>query len=73
MLKLTPHALRLLRAEETLKLVGSRVQEKVQKKKRKSGPVEGHSENDLRLFEPLREIRKQLAGEAGCAALVDIW
>ena len=64
-LKLTPGALRLLRAEETLELARPRVEEKVRKKKRKSGPIEELSEDDLRLFETLREIRKQLAAEQG--------
>ena len=64
-LKLTPRALSLLRAEETLELARPRVQEKIKKKKRKSGPVEDLSEDDLRLFETLREIRKQLAAEQG--------
>jgi len=64
-LKLTPRALSLLRAEETLELARPRVQEKLKKKKRKSGPVEDLSEDDLRLFETLREIRKQLAAEQG--------
>jgi len=64
-LKLTPAALSLLRAEETLELARPRVQEKTKKKKKKSGPVEDLSENDLRLFETLREIRKQLAAEQG--------
>jgi len=64
-LKLTPDALRLLRAEETLELARPRVGEKAKKKKKKSGPVEELSEDDLRLFETLREIRKQLAAEQG--------
>ena len=64
-LKLTPAALRLLRAEETLELARPRVKEKLKKKKRKSGPIEELSEDDLRLFETLREIRKQLAAEQG--------
>ena len=64
-LKLTASALSLLRAEETLELARPRVQEKVKKKKRKSGPIEELSEDDLRLFETLREIRKQLAAEQG--------
>jgi ATP-dependent DNA helicase RecQ len=64
-LKLTPRALSLLRAEERLELARPRVQEKLKKKKRKSGPVEDLSEDDLRLFETLREIRKQLAAEQG--------
>jgi ATP-dependent DNA helicase RecQ len=64
-LKLTPQALKLLRAEETLELARPRVQEKPAKKKKKSGPVADLSEDDLRLFETLRELRKQLASEQG--------
>jgi ATP-dependent DNA helicase RecQ len=64
-LKLTPRAPRLLRGEETLELARPRVQAKVSKKKRKSGPVEDLNDDDLRLFETLREIRKQLAEEQG--------
>jgi ATP-dependent DNA helicase RecQ len=64
-LKLTPQALNLLRAEETLKLARPRVQEKHKKKKRKTGPVAELCENDLRLFETLREVRKHLAMEQG--------
>jgi ATP-dependent DNA helicase RecQ len=64
-LKLTPQALRLLRAEETLELARPRVQEKAAKKKRKSGPVAELSEDDSRLFETLRELRKQMAAEQG--------
>ena len=64
-LKLTARARSLLRAEESLELARPRVQEKVRKKKKKSGPVEDLSEDDLRLFETLREIRKQLASEQG--------
>jgi ATP-dependent DNA helicase RecQ len=41
------------------------VQEKARKKKRKIGPVADLSESDLRLFETLRELRKQLAEEQG--------
>ncbi len=64
-LKLTPQALSLLRAEETLQLAKPRVQEKSRKKKRKIGPVAELSDDDQRLFETLREIRKQLALEQG--------
>ena len=64
-LKLTPQALNLLRAEETLELARPRVQEKHRKKKRKAGPVAELCEDDLRLFETLREVRKQLAMEQG--------
>jgi len=64
-LKLTPLALALLRGEETLELARPRVKEKVTKKKRKPGPVDDLNDDDLRLFETLREIRKQLAEEQG--------
>lgn len=64
-LKLTPKASSLLRAQETLELARPRVQEKIKKKKRKTGPIAELSEDDLRLFETLREIRKQLAEEQG--------
>ena len=64
-LKLTPAALGLLRNEESLELARPRVQEKGRKKKRKSGPVAELSEDDTRLFETLRELRKQLAAEQG--------
>ena len=64
-LKLTPQAMRLLRAEETLELARPRVQEMQAKKKRKSGPVADLNDDDLRLFETLRELRKQLAAEQG--------
>ncbi len=62
-LKLTTPALRLLRAEESLELARPRLQEKPVKKK--SGPIAELGEHDLRLFETLREIRKQLAEEQG--------
>jgi len=64
-LKLTPRARRLLRADETLELARPRVQEKPGKKKRKAGPIAELNEDDLRLFETLRELRKQLAVEQG--------
>ena len=64
-LKLTSQAMRLLRAEETLELARPRVQEKSRKKKKKPGPVADLSADDLRLFETLRELRKQLAREQG--------
>jgi ATP-dependent DNA helicase RecQ len=64
-LKLTPQALSLLRAEETLELARPRVQEKHKKKRRKSGPVADLNDDDLRLFETLRELRKHLAAEQG--------
>ena len=64
-LKLTPRALALLRGEETLELARPRVREKPVKKKRKAGPVGELSKDEQRLFETLREIRKQLAEEQG--------
>ena len=64
-LKLTPRALALLRGEETLELARPRVREKPVKKKRKAGPVGELSNDEQRLFETLREIRKQLAEEQG--------
>ncbi len=64
-LKLTSRARHLLRAEETLELARPRVQEKTSKKKKKSGPVADLNDDDLRLFETLRELRKQLAREQG--------
>jgi len=64
-LKLTPRARQLLRAEETLELARPRVQEKLRKRKRKTGPIAELGEDDLRLFETLRELRKQLAVEQG--------
>jgi len=63
-LKLTPQARQLLRNEETLELARPRVQEKKTKKKKSAAAIE-LSEDDLRLFETLREIRKQLAVEQG--------
>ncbi len=72
-LKLTPQALSLLRAEESLELAKPRVQEKARKKKRKIGPVADLSESDLRLFETLRELRKQLAEEQGVPPYVIFW
>jgi ATP-dependent DNA helicase RecQ len=63
-LKLTPQAIHLLRAEETLYLARPREKEKARKKK-KSGPIGELGDDDLRLFETLREIRKQLAEEQG--------
>ena len=63
-LKLTPQARQLLRNEESLELARPRVQAKKAKKKKSAAAIE-LSEDDLRLFETLREIRKQLAVEQG--------
>lgn len=62
-LKLTRDALNLLRAGERLELALPRLQEKPVKKK--TGAALELGEDDLRLFETLREIRKQLAKEQG--------
>ena len=63
-LKLTPQARQLLRNKETLELARPRIQAKKTRKKKSAAAVE-LSEDDLRLFETLREIRKQLASEHG--------
>jgi len=63
-LKLTPQARQLLCDEESLELARPRVQAKKAKKKKSAAAIE-LSEDDLRLFETLREIRKQLAIEQG--------
>jgi len=63
-LKLTPQARQLLRNEETLDLARPRIQAKKVKKKKSAAAIE-LSDDDLRLFETLREIRKQLAIEQG--------
>ena len=79
-LKLTPQALPLLRGEEQLELAVPRTREKITEKE--SAEVEHQALNDdeLRLFETLREIRKHLAEESnvppyvifGDATLVEI-
>jgi len=63
-LKLTPQARQLLRNVETLELARPRVQAVKAKKKKSAAAIE-LSDDDLRLFETLREIRKQLALEQG--------
>lgn len=63
-LKLTPKARVLLNAEEVLELAKPRTVEKARRKK-KLGAASDLNENDQRLFETLREIRKQLAAEQG--------
>jgi ATP-dependent DNA helicase RecQ len=62
-LKFTPRALKLLRGEETIELARPRLQEK--RKKKKAGAALELNDDDLRLFETLREIRKQLAKDQG--------
>jgi ATP-dependent DNA helicase RecQ len=63
-LKLTPQALPLLRGEEELELAVPRTREKQVKKKTPKSSIK-LDDDGLRLFETLREIRKQLAEEAG--------
>ncbi len=63
-LKLTPKARVLLSNEEILELAKPRIVEKARKKK-KLGAASELNEDDQRLFETLREIRKQLAAEQG--------
>jgi len=63
-LKLTPRALLLLRGEEMIELARPRIREKPVKKKARKAAVE-LGEDDLRLFETLREIRKHLAQDQG--------
>jgi len=60
---MTPRALDLLRNGETLELARPRVQPETGRGKRKSGPLAELDEDDRRLFETLRELRKQLARE----------
>ena len=63
-LKLTPQALPLLRGEEELELAVPRIREKQVKNKSPKSSIK-LDDDGLRLFETLREIRKQLAEEAG--------
>jgi ATP-dependent DNA helicase RecQ len=63
-LKLTPQALPLLRGEEELELAVPRIREKQVKRKTPKSSIKLDADG-LRLFETLREIRKQLAEEAG--------
>jgi len=61
-LKLTPQALRVLRNEETVELARPRIKEKAKKKPAVAMALDA---DDLRLFESLRTLRKQLAEESG--------
>jgi len=63
-LKLTPQALPLLRGEEELELAVPRTRENLAKKKAPKSSIR-LDDDGLRLFDTLREIRKQLAEEAG--------
>jgi len=62
-LKLTPHALAVLRNEEKVELARPRIKEKAKKKP----PAEALEldADDLRLFESLRSLRKKLAEVSG--------
>ena len=62
MLKLTAPALGVLKNEETVELARPRIKDKA--KKKPAVAVELDSD-DLRLFENLRVLRKQLAEESG--------
>ena len=64
-LKLTRQARRLLQNEETLQLARPRIEAKKAKQAKKKRPTAAIelNQDDLRLFETLREIRKQLAVE----------
>ncbi|MBT8048209.1 MAG: DNA helicase RecQ [Xanthomonadales bacterium] len=62
-LKLTPQALAVLRNEENVELARPRIHEKTQKKT--VAAAMDLDADDLRLFESLRELRKELAREAG--------
>ncbi len=78
-LKLTPQALPILRGEAQLELAVPRTREKPVKKKAPKSSIK-LNDDELRLFETLREIRKQLAEESnvppyivfGDATLVEI-
>ena len=62
-LKLTPAALAVLRNEERVELARPRIHEKTQKKT--VAAAMDLDADDLRLFESLRDLRKQLAQESG--------
>ena len=64
-LKLTERAGTLLRGESELVLARPRVQARVSGKKRRSKTLHALSDDDQRLFETLRELRKHLAEERG--------
>jgi len=62
-LKLTPQAVRILKAEETIELARPRIREKARgKPPAAAADLDGSA---LRLFESLRALRKQLAEEQG--------
>jgi ATP-dependent DNA helicase RecQ len=61
-LKLTPHALLVLKNKETVELARPRIREKQPKKPAVAMELDA---DDLRLFESLRSLRKQLAEKGG--------
>jgi len=63
-LKLTPQALEVLRGEVPVELAQPRIRETPVKKKKSKMTAE-LNDDDLRLFETLRELRKHLATEQG--------
>ena len=63
-LKLTPEARPILRGEESLILAKPRIREKTARKETPRS-AEALTADDLGLFEALRELRKDLADEAG--------
>jgi len=63
-LKLTQEARPLLKGEVQLELARPRLRERGRKKRKLVAPVEGRDEL---LFEQLRQLRKDLAGEEGIA------
>ncbi|NCF62618.1 MAG: DNA helicase RecQ [Gammaproteobacteria bacterium] len=61
-LKLTPSALQVLKAEESVELARPRIVEKTEKKPAVAMELDI---DDLRLFESLRSLRKKMAEESG--------
>jgi ATP-dependent DNA helicase RecQ len=61
-LKLTPSALQVLKAEESVELARPRIVEKAEKKPAVAMELDI---DDLRLFESLRSLRKKMAEESG--------
>jgi ATP-dependent DNA helicase RecQ len=61
-LKLTPRALQVLKAEESMELARPRIVEKAKKKPAVAMELDI---DDLRLFESLRSLRKKMAEESG--------
>jgi len=64
-LKLTPAAAQVLKGEEPVELARPRVKEKVKAKAKAAALTRDLDEDEARLFEALRALRKRLADEAG--------